>query len=96
MSSTTPVTYDNLTRQERLLIWLRRANITNAQVADALDVAAIAVTRWFRADSIPPRRHRQLVEFGIPAELLPPAVDKTPGPVRKSRHPEIHAEVSVL
>lgn len=76
------ITLTTLTRQERLLIWLRRANITNAQIAAALNVGAIAVSRWFRAKTIPTWRHRQLVKFGIPAELLPPAADIAPGPKR--------------
>lgn len=96
MSLTTLITCDNLTRQERLLIWLRRANITNAQIAAALNVGAIAVTRWFRADSIPSWRHRQLVTFGIPADLLPPAVDKAPGRARKSECSDLCATVPLL
>mgnify|MGYP000152257866 CR=1 FL=1 len=79
MTMKTAITYEELTRQERLLIWLRRANLNNAQIAEALNVSAIAISRWFRAESISSWRHRQLVDFGIPAELLPPAVDKAPG-----------------
>lgn len=85
MTMKTAITYEELTRQERLLIWLRRANLNNAQIAEALNVSAIAISRWFRAESIPSWRHRQLVDFGIPAELLPPAVDKAPGRQRREK-----------
>ena len=52
MTMKTAITYEELTRQERLLIWLRRANLNNAQIAEALNVSAIAISRWFRAESI--------------------------------------------
>ena len=52
MTMKTRITYEELTRQERLLIWLRRANLNNAQIAEALNVSAIAISRWFRAESI--------------------------------------------
>lgn len=81
MQSAINIASTDLTRQERLLIWLRRAGITNVDIARKIGVSSsMSVTRWFNAESIPTRRHRQLVDFGIPAELLPPALDITPGP----------------
>ena len=75
------ITSTDLTRQERLLIWLRRAGITHVDIAKKVGVSSsMSVARWFNAESIPTRRHRQLVDFGIPAELLPPALDINPGP----------------
>ena len=87
MMTKTQITHDNLTRQELLLIWLRRANLTQRQVAEALDVTPIAVTRWFfHKNYIPTWRHQQLMAFGIPEDLLPPAKDVAPGPKRGERH----------
>lgn len=68
------ITLADLTRQERLLIWLRRAGLTNKAIAEAVGVKPAAVTRWFEAETIPPYRHDQLTRFGIPAELLPAPV----------------------
>lgn len=79
------LTQTDLTRQERLVIWLRRAGITKTQVAQAVGVQCVAVARWFKAESIPSWRHKQLVEFGIPSELLPPAIDKAPGPQPRAK-----------
>lgn len=72
--STKNITLTELTRQERLLIWLRRAGLTNKAIAQATGVKPAAVTRWLESETIPPWRHAQLVELGIPVELLPPAV----------------------
>lgn len=66
-----------------LAIWLKRNHLTQADVARALEVGEITVSRWLRAASIPVRRHEQLVKLGIPAEFLPEPLDITPGPKRK-------------
>lgn len=97
MSITQQITQASLTRQEQLRVWLRRANITQAKIAELLGVEAVSISRWFYGrESIPTWRHGQLTSLGIPSELLPPAVDKAPGPVRKPRQPEIRADMSVL
>lgn len=81
MSSMEKISLSDLTRQERLVIWLRRAGISNAALARALGTGQATICRWINhADSLPSWRHRQLVEFGIPAELLPPAMDIPGGP----------------
>lgn len=72
-------------RQDRLQIWLKLNGKTQAEIARALDVGEVSVSRWVRAENIPPKRHRQLLELGIPAELLPEPVDITPGPKRKAK-----------
>lgn len=72
------------TRQDLLWIWLKRQGKTQAAIADALDVGKVAVSRWMKAESIPVRRHKQLIDLGIPAELLPAPLDITPRPKRKS------------
>ncbi len=72
------------TRQAMLLAWLKQEGITQARIAQALETSEQSVSRWMRAESLSSRRHGQLVKFGIPAELLPPAVDIPPGP-KKTR-----------
>lgn len=71
------------TRQDILSIWLKRQGKTQADIARALEVGEVSVSRWMKADSIPIRRHEQLPKFGIPAELLPLPLDIAPGPKRR-------------
>lgn len=67
-----------------LLVWLKKNGIRQIDIARALNVGGNAVLRWMRAETIPVRRHEQLVKLGIPADLLPPPLDITPGPKRKA------------
>ncbi len=75
------------TRQAMLLAWLKQEGITQARIAQALETSEQSVSRWMRAESLSSRRHEQLVKFGIPAELLPPAIDICPGPKRARTFP---------
>lgn len=70
------------TRQAMLSAWLKQEGITQASIAQALEISEQSVSRWIRAQSLSSWRHSQLVSFGIPADLLPPVVDKAPGPKR--------------
>lgn len=83
MQSMKDITQIDVTRQDMLSIWLKRQGKTQADIARALEVGEVSVSRWMKAKSIPVRRHEQLVKFGIPADLLPPPLDITPGPKRK-------------
>ena len=74
----------DITRQDKLSIWLKKNGRTQADIARALEVGEVSVSRWMRAASIPEKRHEQLVKFGIPAELLPAPLDITPGPKKKA------------
>lgn len=74
------LTQSTLTRQELLRIWLYRRGITKTQIAKAIGVTIMAVTHWFESERIPTRRHSQLVDLGIPPELLPVAEDLPRGP----------------
>lgn len=76
---------EGINRQDMLLIWLRREGVNQADIARWLGVTETSVSRWLRAESIPVQRHGQLVELGIPAELLPAPVHVAPGPKKKSR-----------
>ena len=75
----------DITRQDMLSIWLKKNGKTQADIARALEVGEVSVSRWMRAERIPEKRHEALVKLGIPAELLPQPLDITPGPKRKAR-----------
>lgn len=77
------------TRQELLQLWLKRNGIQQGDIAKALNTGKNTVSRWLRADSIPTWRHRQLLDYGIPAELLPAPVDIAPGPKRRTCLPAL-------
>ena len=83
MQSALNITLTDLTRQERLSIWLRREGVSVSSIAQRLNVQVMTVSRWLKAERLSSWRHRQLVELGIPAELLPPAVDVAPGPQKR-------------
>ncbi len=80
-----PITYDQLTRKERMSIWLKRNNMDYASIADAIGEKYSTVAHWFIAETIPLCRHRRLEALGIPAELLPPGVNR-----RRGRKPRSH------
>lgn len=73
------------TRQEALLIWIRRRGMQQRDIERRLGIGQNTVSRWLAADTIPSWRHRQLVSLGIPAELLPAPLDIAPGPKRGKR-----------
>ncbi len=96
MQSMKTVSQNDLTRQERLIIWMRREGHTNTSVARALGVTLSSITRWIAADSISTWRHRQLMDFGFPEDLLPAARDLTPGPKRGSSWPEARKRTAII
>lgn len=75
-----------ISRQDSFLVYLRSAGLNLTRVAEELGVSVSAVSQIYRARSISTRRWRQLRELGIPAEVLPPAVDRRSGPAPKSRN----------
>lgn len=79
------------TRQEALLIWLRRRGLQQCDIARRLGIGQNTVSRWLNADTIPSWRHRQLLSLGIPEGLLPAPVDIAPGPKRRATRPAIEA-----
>jgi len=78
MNTLTQITQAELTKQEKLLIWMRRAGKNNANLAKFAKVAPITAGRWLRAESLPWYRVQILHDFGIPEELLPSSI-KTHG-----------------
>lgn len=72
-------TLTDLTRQETLTIWLRRAGLTPQKIAEQTGVRPGAVYGSLEKATIQPYRHDQLVKLGIPANLLPKPVYKAGG-----------------
>ncbi|MEZ6855010.1 hypothetical protein [Halodesulfovibrio aestuarii] len=69
----------DLTRAEKLEIYMKRTGLTFADIAKPLNVAPASARRMLLNDSIPTWRHTQLIKAGIPEMLLPPARDIAPG-----------------
>lgn len=70
-------------RPERLRRWLHAHDITFAALARALGVSETRAREVIVADTIPTRLHARASDLGVPAELLPPALDKKRGPKPK-------------
>lgn len=64
-----------LTRLERLIIWMRRNRINFSGIGESLGITRMSASRLCKAERIPRERHRALVRLGIPTELLPVAED---------------------
>lgn len=77
-----------LTRQEALRVWMGRNGLTFAEMARRMDVTSNNVSKLCDQDTMPVHRHEQLLGMGVPAELLPEAMDLKPGPKPKTIHDE--------
>jgi hypothetical protein len=75
-----------LTRQELLRIWMLRNGITFTQLGHHLGITSNAVSKLCLQDTMPTRRHRALVSYGVPPDLLPLPVDLKTGPKSKKKH----------
>ena len=64
-----------LSRVEQLIIWMRRHGTSYGRIGRQLGITRMSVGRLCRAERIPPQRFAQLTKLGIPAHLLPPAVE---------------------
>ena len=64
-----------ITRQEALLLWLRRNEMTLTRLGRLMGGLSHTGVRQmlFRVDSITGARHQQLLDLGLPEGLLPPA-----------------------
>ena len=72
--------YIELSRLERLIIWMRRNNINFSEIGESLGITRMSAGRLCKAERSPSSRHRELVQLGIPTDLLPPAEDVRRGP----------------
>lgn len=83
-------------RQAELRVWMIRNKVTFVQLGVVMgNVTASAVQKSVRRPHMPVRNHKALVEFGVPAELLPPPLNVPSGPkpkakVENSSPPKIH------
>lgn len=87
MESAEHVTLTTATRQERLAIHLRRNNLTFAHIGRLLGCSRGSANRLCNAETAPTRRVEQLLELGIPADLLPTPLDIAPGPKPREHQP---------
>lgn len=81
MQTSFPVTYENLTRQERFFLWQRqdRDNRSFAAIGRKIGISRASALRLCLKDHISTWRFSQLREAGIPENLLPEARDMAPG-----------------
>lgn len=76
---------DEFSREERLLIWLRRRGLSYAALAKMLDITRMSALRLCKAKQISSIRHTQLSDLGLPIELLPEVQDKPRGRKRRKK-----------
>jgi transcriptional regulator with XRE-family HTH domain len=74
-----PPTVVNREREAGLKAWLARRGIGHRQLARQLGVHPSMITRIFKGERRPPKRIRQLIDLGIPADLLPAPNVRGPG-----------------
>ena len=82
-SQTSFINLPQLSRDEKLQIWLRRNGKTYMELAFVAGVKKAAFSLRLSEGNLTSEQHRRLVEYGVPAEILPPAIDKKPGPKPK-------------
>lgn len=75
----------NEERQAALALWLEERHITAQALADAMGVSRVFVTKMLSRETIPEKRHRQMVALGLPEELLPPIFKGPFGRPRSAR-----------
>lgn len=74
-------------RQQRLNAWLVERGITRQQLAQATGLSVSFIGKVFSGQKTPKKRIDQLINLGIPAELLPePGTPKKRGPKPKECH----------
>ncbi len=76
----------SLTRQEALRLWLSRNGLSFSELGRRLGVTPNSVSKLCDQETMPVRRHAQLLEQGLPAELLPRPEDIKPGPRPRDVH----------
>lgn len=78
-------------RQEQLLLWMRRTGQTFKAWGSLVGVSGHALSKLVGQETMPVRRHEQLVCLGVPVELLPLPLDIKPGPKPKAPQSEFMA-----
>lgn len=95
MQSSIAINLTELSRQEKLRLWMARTGVRFVDMAVALDVTPAAIGKLCKQATMPEHRHRALVAFGVPADLLPAPLNIKSGPKPRARctpaHPAPHA-----
>lgn len=78
------------TRQEALRLWIERKKLSFAEIGRRMGISGVHVATLCDHGTMSVHRHAQLLEIGVPAELLPVALDVKPGP--KPRPVSVHEE----
>lgn len=68
------------TRQELLRIWLARNATGFKQIGERIDISGTGLAKICDQETMPTRRHAELIAMGVPAGLLPEPLDIKPGP----------------
>ncbi|MEZ6854346.1 helix-turn-helix domain-containing protein [Halodesulfovibrio aestuarii] len=74
----------DLTRTEKLEVYMKRKKLTFSDIGKAIGVSRAAAHKLLFGKSVPTYRHAQLVAAGIPEVLIPSARDIAPGPKPKA------------
>lgn len=85
MQSSIAINLTELSRQEKLRLWMARAGVRFVDMAVALDVTPAAIGKLCKQATMPEHRHRALVAFGVPADLLPAPLNIKGGPKPRAR-----------
>lgn len=90
MESRSDANLINPTRQESLLLWMRRNGHSFRGYGRDIGLSGVQVANLCGQDTMPTQRHAQLVALGVPVDLLPEPLDVKPGP--KPRVVSVHEE----
>lgn len=75
-------------RQDRLRAWLALHGIRFGELAEQLGVHPSMITRIVKGERAPAKRIRQLLELGIPEDLLPEPSPPPGRPAKNARTPQ--------
>ena len=76
----------DLTRIEKLKIWMDRNEVTLKMLAPYAGVCVNVLSRSLRNETMPTEQYNGCVAFGLPPSILPLPKDKKPGPKPKVYH----------
>lgn len=76
-------TEKNAGRQAALYAWIKDKKITYIRLGEVLDMSGAAASKALSKERIKTDYHKILLDFGIPASLLPRPENIKPGTKRK-------------
>ena len=86
-TETSFINLPELSRDEKLEIWVRRKEISYQILAAVAGISKSVFSRRLSEGALTSYQHKNLVDYGVPPELLPPAIDKRRGPKPKIEIP---------